>query len=463
MTFTPDMLSILLGAGAGGVLGIITGLLLARLLPNAAKAQLAFSEEERAKQVARAEDLARQLQEQAAENARLGSALENKTLLLQEQTAVITEAKKQMSADFKAMSLEALNASRENFLALAQERFTHMQAQAQANIKGTVDPLAHTLKMMDEKVTLLEKERHGAYGELRAHLAAMKTDQDKLRSETAGLVQALRSPSTRGQWGEMQLKRTLEMAGLVEGIHYEQQVSVNDQRPDVVVRLPGGKCIVIDAKAPIEAYLDSLKDGISEQERAQALDRHARHVRERIQELGRKTYWEKFDTPEFVIMFLPGESYYSAAIERDPALLEAGVDQKVIPSSPTSLIALLKAVAYGWQQEKLAENAREISDLGRELYKRLSVFGEHMQKIGRGLAGAVKSYNEGVGSLERTVLPKAREMHERQNISGADGRLPELDALESAPRQLSAPEYSNTAQNGEGETDALPETRMKKA
>ncbi|MBI1215603.1 MAG: DNA recombination protein RmuC [Alphaproteobacteria bacterium] len=468
MTFTPDILSLLAGAAGGLVCGLLAGLAASRLLPSAAKAQLEFSENERAALSGRTAAQEEKLQAALQDKARLESELKNQAAALQEQVNIIAETKKQMSADFKAMSLEALNASRENFLSLAQERFTQMQAAAQANIKGTVDPLATTLKMMDEKVTLLEKERHGAYGELREHLKAMKTDQDKLRSETAGLVQALRSPSTRGQWGEMQLKRTLEMAGLVEGIHYDQQVSVDNQRPDVVVKLPGGKSIVIDAKAPIEAYLDSIKEGASEQEREAALDRHVRHVREHIKQLGSKAYWQKFDTPEFVIMFLPGESYFSAAIERDPGLLEAGVEQKVIPSSPTTLISLLKAVAYGWQQEKLAENAREISDLGRDLYKRLSVFGEHMQKIGKGLSSAMKSYNDGVGSLERNVLPKAREMHDHQTLSGDDGRLPVLDQLDQSPRQLTAPEFlrqDDDARDGEGEGEDgdAPAKEAKKA
>lgn len=423
MPVTPETMPFLLtGALCGIFLGLGAGFLLFR--HGASGVQMMLRD--------KAEALETQLRDLLQQNARL--AAEKKS---------IEDARAQMSSEFKAASLEALNASRENFLALAQERFTQIQTNAQTNIKEVVGPVEQTLKLMDQKITLLEKERHNAYGELREHLRGMKDDQEKLRSETSSLVQALRSPSTRGQWGEMQLKRTLEMAGLVEGMHFDQQVSVDDQRPDVVVKLPGGKTIVIDSKVPIDAYLDALKDGATEAERRDALDRHARHVSTRIKELGKKSYWEKFDTPEFVVMFLPSESYFSAALERDPSLLEAGVEQKVIPASPTTLISLLKAVAYGWRQEKLAENAAEISNLGRELYKRLGAFGGHIQKIGKGLSGAINSYNDAVGSLERSVLPSARRFQSLQGIAdGAD--IPVIDALENAPRPLSAPELTET-------------------
>lgn len=399
----------------------------------------------------KAEDLETQLKDLLQQNARLESDIKN----LAEQKALIEQARQQMGADFKAMSLEALNASRDNFLALAQEKFGQLQNAAKTDIKQVVTPVEATLKQMDEKIAALEKAREGAYGELRQHLIGMKTDQDKLRAETSSLVQALRSPSTRGQWGEMQLKRTLEMAGLVEGVHFEQQVSIDDQRPDVIVRMPGGKTIVIDSKVPIDAYMDALKEGATEAERKDALDRHARHVATRIKELGRKAYFEKFDTPEFVVMFLPSESYLSAALERDPALLESGVDQKVLPASPTTLISLLKAVAYGWRQETLAQNAREISDLGRDLYKRLGTFGTHMQKIGKGLSGAIGSYNDAVGSLERSVLPGARKFQSLQGI-GADGDLPDIAVIEQGPRPLTAPELTGSAGDAAAEEEDAP-------
>jgi len=442
MPISPDALPFILSGGAAGlILGLGLGFVLFR--KGTSELQTHLSEKASALDI--------HVQDLLQKNAKLESTIES----LHEQKELIDTAKKQMSDDFKALSLEALNASRENFLALAQERFALLHTNAQTSIKEVVTPVEQTLKVMDQKITLLEKERHNAYGELREHLKTMKLDQDKLRGETSSLVQALRSPSTRGQWGEMQLKRTLEMAGLVEGVHFDQQVSIDSQRPDVVVRLPGGKNIVIDSKAPIEAYLDSLKDGISEQERFTQLDRHARHVREHIKALGSKSYWEKFDTPEFVVMFLPGESYYSAALERDPALLEAGVDQKVIPATPTTLISLLKAVAYGWRQEKLAQNAQEISDLGRDLYKRLSTYGGHMQRVGKGLAGAIGSYNDAVGSLERSVMPAARRFQSLQGIGNEDD-LPDLDGLDLNPRQLTAPELLASKEADDAVPDDTP-------
>jgi DNA recombination protein RmuC len=394
MAYTPDVLSLLIG----GAIGLILGFFIFR------------------------------------NEKQLRELLQKNTQLEAEKNA-IENARGQMASEFKAMSLEALNASRENFLALAQEKFAQMQTGAQTHIKDLVSPVAQTLMTLDQKITLLEKERHGAYGELREHLKNMKVDQDKLRSETSSLVQALRSPSARGQWGEMQLKRVLEISGLVEGVHYRAQVTVENQRPDIVIDLPGGKSIVVDSKAPIDAYLDALKDGVTDTDRKSALDRHSRHVRDHIAALGKKNYWEKFDSPEFVVMFLPGESYYSAALERDPGLLEAGVDQKVILASPTTLISLLKAVNYGWQQEKLAENARKISEMGAELYKRLVTFAGHVEKIGKGLSGAIGSYNSAISSFTSRIVPAGREFRKMQHLSD-DNSLPDIAQIDVTPAEI---------------------------
>lgn len=414
MTLTPDIILCV----AGFVIGLGLGWVLFRKNTSSLEAHLA--------------------EKTAALETRNESLLQENTRLSAEK-AVLENARQQMASEFKAMSLEALNASRENFLALAQEKFTQMQGSAQNHLKEVITPVSQTMMMLDQKITVLEKERHGAYGELREHLKAMKTDQDKLRSETSSLVAALRSPSTRGQWGEMQLKRVLEMSGLIEGVHYKSQVTIDSQRPDVVIMLPGGKSVVVDSKAPIDAYLDSLKDGITDAERATALERHARHVREHIKALSAKSYWEKFESPEFVVMFLPGESYFSAALERDPSLLEAGVDQRVIPSSPTTLISLLKAVNYGWQQERIAEKATEISRVGTELYKRLCKFSDHLAKIGKGLEGAVKSYNDSVGSFSSRVVPYGREIQKLQTLSAEDSiaDIRQIEQSPSAPPDLS--------------------------
>lgn len=359
-----------------------------------------------------------------------------------------------MGNQFKTTAQEALRLMREDFLNQADAKFKDAQKDSAHDLEkrhkaiaDLVDPVNKALSQMDEKLQHLEKARLTAYTELQTHLQTMTQDQVKLRQETATLVQALRSPSTRGQWGEMQLRRCLEMAGMQKGVHFEEQISANSgQRPDVIIKLSGGQCIVIDAKAPIEGYLDALKEGISEAERDAGLDRHARHVRDHLKKLGSKSYWEQFDTPEFVVMFLPGESYFSAALERDPGLIEAGVDQKVIPATPTTLISLLKAVMYGWKQEQLAQNAREISALGAELYERIRVFSGHMEKVGRGLGGAMESYNKAISSLESRVLVTARKFEDLHAAPGGKA-LNVIEPVDHSIRQLNAPETVENAED----------------
>ena len=269
--------------------------------------------------------------------------------------------------------------------------------------------------------------------------------QERLQSETANLVTALRAPSVRGQWGEIQLKRVVEMAGMVAQCDFSEQVTAagdgvdNDQRvrPDLVVHLPGGKNIVIDAKAPLKAYLDALEAEDPEERRGH-LESHSRQVRRHIAQLASKSYWSQFEpTPEFVVMFLPSEGIFSAALEQDPSLLEYGVDQRVIVASPTTLIALLRAVAYGWTQEKLAKNAQDISQLGRELYDRLASLSGHIQKVGRGLDRAVSSYNDAIGSLEGRVLVSARRLKDLGTGSRAELVAPQ--AVDRRTRPLQSP------------------------
>lgn len=356
-----------------------------------------------------------------------------------------------LDSRFGEISQNVLRQSNEQFLQLAQEKLkqahsegAHDLARREEAIKNLVDPMNKALQGLDEKIQNLEKTRVSAYAELRQQLSHMTTDQDKLRKETASLVQALRTPSTRGQWGEMQLKRCLEMAGMQEGVHYDTQVGVEDNkyRPDVIVKLSAGQTIVIDAKAPIESYLNAFQDDIAEAERSEYLDKHARLVRNHIKDLGSKSYWKSLDTPEFVVMFLPGESYFSAALERDPSLIEYGVDQKVIPATPTTLISMLKAVMYGWRQEQLAQNAREISEQGAEIYRRLTTFGEHIDGIGRGLKTALNKYNDAVGSLERSVLPAARKLKE-MHVQVESKDIPEIAPIDTIPRQLTSDEFES--------------------
>lgn len=369
------------------------------------------------------------------------------TMQVKHEQANLERAGAALDMRFKATAQEALSQTNAQFLQLAQEKLqsatkdsAHDLEKRQKAIENLVDPVNKALSQMDEKIQQLEKARVGAYAELQTNLKTMAEDQVRLRRETSTLVQALRSPSTRGQWGEMQLRKCLEMAGMQEGVHFEQQISAeNGQRPDVIIRLTGGQTIIIDAKAPLDGYLDAIKDGITEDQRVDALDRHARHVRTHMRTLGSKAYWQQFTTPEFVVMFLPGESYFSAALERDPSLIESGVNERVIPATPTTLISLLKAVMYGWRQEALARNAQDISTLGAELYERISTFASHLGKVGRGLDGAMDAYNKAISSLENRVLVTARKFEELHAApSGKD--IESLEPLVQTARRLSAPE-----------------------
>jgi DNA recombination protein RmuC len=337
-----------------------------------------------------------------------------------------------LEAAIKALSTEALDANSNRFLELAE---THLS--------GQVRPLKDSLERMDQQLRSVERVRQEAYGALTEGVRQLRTDQDKLRTETGNLVTALRAPHVRGRWGEIQLRRVIEMAGMVEHCDFAEQQSTTDAdgnvfRPDVIVHLPGGKQVVIDSKVPLVAYLDAFREDVTDDERRAFLADHARHVREHVQKLSQKAYWRQLPgTPELVVMFLPDESFMRAALEHDSSLSELAWSNNVIPASPTNLIGLLRAMHYGWQQETIAESAREVSDLGRELYKRLATMGTHVSKLGRSLDGAVKAYNETVGSLERQVLVQARRF-ERHGITGVEP--PELQPIERQTRPLAAAE-----------------------
>ena len=313
---------------------------------------------------------------------------------------------------------------------------------AQTKLDAYVGPLRESLGKVETQVNALESARKQAYGSLTEAVRSLREEQLRLHGATSNLVTALRAPHVRGRWGEIQLRRVVEMAGMVQHCDFVEQPTTRDGdgkilRPDVIVRLPGGKRVVIDSKAPLAAYLDAI-ELTDDDERRVRFTEHARHVREHILRLGQKGYWRQVDsTPEFVVMFLPDESFLRAALEHDPSLIELAVENNVIPATPTNLIGLLRAVHYGWQQETIAEDARKISDLGRELYKRLSTMGSHVSKLGRSLDGAVRAYNETVGSLERQVLPQARRFEQH----GITGITPdELSPIERQTRMLSAAE-----------------------
>ncbi len=392
-----------------------------------------------------------------AGRARLESLLESERKTSTEKIDLITRASEELRNAFKAMASDALKSNNSSFLVIAEETLKRFQSQARGDLEARqkavadmVAPVRESLSKVDEQIQHLEVARSDAYGELRAQVQSLITTQKELQSETGNLVRALRTPNVRGRWGEIQLRRVVEIAGMLSYCDFAEQETVSTEsgrlRPDLVVKLPGGKHVVVDAKTPLQAFLDAFETTDEDARRA-CLANHARQVRDHMNTLSGKKYWEQFEaTPEFVVMFLPGETFFSAALEQDSGLIEHGVLNRVIPASPTTLIALLKAINYGWNQEKLARNAQQISALGKELHDRLRLLAGHITSVGTGLDRAVESYNKAVGSFESRVLVSARKFAEL-GASVADD-IPELEPIETTARALSF-EWD--------EDDALPE------
>ena len=364
-----------------------------------------------------------------------------------EKQSLLEKAELRLADTFKALSADTLKANQEQFLALArnslktqQQEATHELEKRKTAVEQLVKPISKTLEKVQTQISETEKLREGDKQALKQQIVHITEANLGLQKETQKLVKALRQPTGRGQWGEMQLRRVVEMAGMQEHCDFKTQPSTTDDegkrlRPDLVVNLPGGQQVVVDSKAPMDAYLDAIEtddDAI----RQAALARHAAQVRSHIQQLGSKKYEQQFETaPEFVVLFLPSEAFFSAALGEDSSLIEKGVDQNVILATPTTLIALLRAVAFGWRQESLTKNAREISAIGKELYTRLGVFADHVQKLGRSLNTAVGDYNRTVGSFETRVLTSARRFDEL-GATPETMSIPDLAGVESMPREM---------------------------
>jgi len=386
-----------------------------------------------------------------AGESELRTTIEQERKAADAKLALLNDAQQKLSDAFKALSSDALKSNNQSFLELANATLEKFQQAAkidlaarQQEIGKLVEPLKLSLEKVDGQITAIESKRTEAYATLTEQVRSLLSTEGQLRAETANLVKALRAPQVRGRWGEVQLKRVVELAGMIEHCDFQTQVSVATEdgalRPDLVVRLPGGRNIVVDAKCPLEAYIAAVESS-DETMRAVQLKRHAGQLRKHIADLGEKSYWEQFrPAPEFVFLFLPGEAFYSAALEQDPSLLESGVNKRVIIATPTTLIALLKAVAYGWRQEQVEKNAQEISKLGRELYDRLRLLAEHFAGVGGNLDRAVDSYNKAIGTLETRVFVTARKFKELG--AGADKEIAPPDEIDKKTRLVQAPELA---------------------
>lgn len=400
----------------------------------------------------------RLLAQAGARLAELETRLTEERKASDEKLALLDDAQRKLSDAFKALSSEALKSNNQSFIELAKATLEKFQESAKGDLEKRqkavdelVKPIRESLEKVDGKLGEIEKARVGAYAELSTQVKGLvETQLPMLRNETANLVKALRQPTVRGRWGEIQLKRVVEMAGMVDHCDFLEQENRTTEdgrlRPDMIVKLPGGKQIVVDAKAVVSAYLDAAEAPDEETQRARLAD-HARQVRDHMVALGRKGYWEQFDpTPELVVMFLPGEMFFSAALQQDPGLIEFGVNEKVIPATPTTLIALLRAVAYGWRQEALAKNAQEVADLGRQLYERIATLAGHWGDVGDRLGRAVDAYNKSVATLESRVLVSARRLQELK-AGNETVDIEAIEPVERVPRGLQAGELS-TPSNG---------------
>ena len=447
------------GVLVGGLFGaLIVGSWIASRVRTQLQAQVLATSERAQRAESRAEELHRQVQQYSLDLDRVRQDLSEATqaravaesraaeaaIHLNEQKTLLGQARQELAETFQALSGEALKQNNEAFLDLARSSFATLQAEAKGDlaqrqqaIESLVKPLQDSLHRYDDQLRQLEQSRQAAYGGLDQHLKLLTESQQKLQSETGNLVKALRAPAIRGQWGEITLKRVAELAGMVAHCDFYEQESITVDggrlRPDMVVQLPGGRQIIVDAKTVLAGYLDA-HEASTEEQRLEGMHRHAAQVRSRMDELSLKAYWNQFaQTPEFVVLFLPGEQFLGAALEHDPRLIEDGFLRSVVLATPTTLMALLRAVGYGWRQEQLTEHAEEAGRLGKDLYERMAVLTEHLNDVGQALGKSVLSYNKAIGSLETRILPAARRFKDLGVSS--EKEIPTLDPVELVSRK----------------------------
>jgi DNA recombination protein RmuC len=381
------------------------------------------------------------------------SALLERCKNLSEKIEFLEKSEEKWTNTFKAISSDVLSQNNQSFLDLAKTTFEQLREKTKSDmalnaksVGDLVTPIKSALDGVEAKIGEIEKLRVGAYEALRQQVTDLISTQNLLKTETGRLASALRAPAVRGRWGEMQLRRVVELAGMTEHCDFEEQVSSeNDDakiRPDMVIYLPGQQRIVVDAKAPLSAYLEAI-DADDDQKKKGFLKEHAKQIRSHVSSLSGKKYWTQFEqSPEFVVMFLPGEVFFSAATEQDSSLMEFAMRERVIISTPTILLALLRAVAFSWSQQNLAENAKQIIKMGQELHKRLTDMSKHISNVGRGIGSAVSAYNQAVASFESRVLVTARKFNE---LESREENIPELKAVEENLRELNSQTIPNQA------------------
>jgi len=455
MDFLAQMSPIAIAAAAFA-LGLPAGLMIAYAIMGKARAALEADKRSLAERldekIAQAEAANTKVHELEVSLAERQATMKAREDAIAQERESLTKIRGELEERFKALAHESFRASQKSFLELANETFQKHKSSANADLEqrqekiaGLLKPVQETLSRYEQSLKAIEKARAEAYGSLTQELKSVAAAQQEVRTETSKLVTALRAqPKTRGRWGEQQLERVMELAGMSAHVDFTREATMSGEddsrlRPDAIIHLPGDRTIVVDAKTSLSAYFDAI-EAEGEDDRELYLVKHAGEVRSHAKKLGAKSYWSALErTPDFVAMFVPGENFFAAAIERDPGLFEDAVNNRVLIVTPTTLIALAKAVAFGWRQEAMAENAREVAKLGQELHKRLATMGEHVTKTGKGLEGAVKAYNDMVGSLERMVLPKARAFEDLQ-VAASDKTIGPIDPVGTEPRALTASE-----------------------